>query len=110
MIEVTLYSRKDCHLCEITQKDLEELQNVVPHHLTVIDIDSDLKLRSLYGFNVPVVQIGPYKLMAPIEKKDLEISLMAVQHGKDQEAKIDTAIKEGQLRIPINWSRADGVS
>ena len=110
MIEVTLYSRKDCHLCEITQKDLEELQNVVPHHLTVIDIDTDVKLRNLYGFNVPVVQIGPYKLMAPIEKKDLEISLMAVQHGKDQDAKIDTAIKEGQLRIPMNWSKADGVS
>lgn len=110
MIEVTLYSRKDCHLCEITKKDLEELQEVVTHHLSIIDVDADAKLRNLYGFNVPVVKIGPYKLLAPIEKKDLEISLLAVQHGQDQEAKIDTAIKEGQLRIPIHWNKADGVS
>ena len=110
MIEVTLYTRKDCHLCEVTQKELEELQEIIPHHLTIIDVDTDVKLRNLYGFEVPVVQIGPYKLLAPVEKKDMEISLRAVQHGKEQEAKLDVAIEEGRLRIPINWSKSDGIS
>lgn len=77
MIEVTLYSRNDCHLCDLAQTYLEELQTIVPHHTTIIDIDSDIKLRNLYGFNVPVILIGPYKLSAPIEKKDIEISLLA---------------------------------
>ncbi len=110
MIEVTLYTRKDCHLCDIAQTDLNELQATVSHHLTVIDVDSDIKLRSLYGFNVPVVLIGPYKLTAPIGKKDLEISLRAVQQSVEQEAKLDKAIEEGRLRIQVNWSRSDGVS
>jgi len=110
MIEVTLYSRKDCHLCEVALQNLEELQAIIPHHLTVIDVDGDTKLRNLFGFNVPVVQVGPYKLSAPIEKRDIEISLRAVQHSKEQEAKLDVAIKEGRLQIPVNWSKSDGFS
>jgi len=110
MIEVKLFSRKDCHLCDVTQQHLEELQLSVPHQLTIIDVDSDVKLRNLYGFNVPVVFVGPYKLSAPIEKKDLEISLLAVQHSQVQEAKLDKAIEEGRLQIPINWNKADGIS
>jgi uncharacterized membrane protein len=110
MIEVTLYSRKDCHLCDVAQSYLEGLQSYVPHHLTIIDVDSDNKLRNMYGFNVPVVLIGPYKLSAPIEKKDLEISLMAVQQSREQEAKLDKEIEEGRLQIQVQWNRSDGIS
>ncbi len=110
MIEVTLYSRQDCHLCEIAQKELEELQATIPHHLSVVDVDSDAKLKSLYGFNVPVVQVGPYRLTAPIEKRDLEISLRAVQHSQAQEAQLTVDIQEGRLRIPISWGKSDGIS
>jgi len=59
MIEVILYSRNDCHLCEVARQYLEELQPSIPHHLTIIDVDSDPKLRKLYGFNVPVIVAGP---------------------------------------------------
>jgi uncharacterized membrane protein len=110
MIDVILYSRTDCHLCEIAQQQLVELEAIVPHVLTVIDVDSDAKLRSLYGFNVPVVKVGPYKLSAPFEKKDLEIALRAVQHGKEQEAKLDADIQAGRLKIQVNWSKADNAS
>ncbi len=110
MIEVILYTRKDCHLCEVALHDLEELQASIPHHLTVIDVDSDAKLRSQYGFNVPVVQVGPYKISAPIDKKDLAISLNAVIHSRQQEAKLDKDIQEGKLRIQVNWAKSDGIS
>jgi uncharacterized membrane protein/glutaredoxin len=110
MIEVTLYSRKDCQLCDIAETYLEELQSEIPHHLSVIDVDSDSKLRSMYGFNVPVVLIGPYKLSAPFEKKDLEISLRAVQHSRDQDEKLDQAIAEGRLKVPVHWNTSDGIS
>jgi uncharacterized membrane protein len=110
MIDVTLFSRKDCHLCEIAQSYLEELQAVVPHVLHIVDVDSDTKLRNQYGFNVPVVQIGPYKLSAPIEKVDLEISLRAVQQSLEQEAKLDQALEQGKLQIPVQWTKSDGVS
>jgi len=107
MIKVTLYTRNDCHLCEIAQQYLEELQSTIPHQLQIIDVDSDTRLKSLYGFNVPVVLVGPYKLSAPIEKRDLEISLLAVQHSQEQEQKLDKAIEEGKLLVPVNWTKAD---
>ncbi|PWB50856.1 MAG: hypothetical protein C3F13_15200 [Anaerolineales bacterium] len=110
MIEVTLYSRKDCHLCEIARTYLDELQSDVPHHLTELDVDSDARLRSQYGFNVPVVVVGPYKLSAPIEKRDLEISLQAVKQSIEQEAKLDRAIEEGRLQIPVKWTKSDNLS
>jgi uncharacterized membrane protein len=110
MIEVILYMRKDCHLCELAQSYLDELQSILPHHLTVVDVDSDAKLRSLYGFNVPVVSIGPYKLVAPMEKRDLEISLRAVQQSQEQEARLDKAIEDGKLQIPVHWKKSDGIS
>jgi len=59
MINVTLYTRKDCKLCEEAETDLNALQQVVPHKLTVIDIDSDPSFRSLYDSEVPVVEAGP---------------------------------------------------
>jgi uncharacterized membrane protein len=54
--------------------------------------------------------IGPYKLSAPIEKKDIEISLLAVQQSREQEAKLDKAIEEGRLQIQVQWNRSDGFS
>ncbi len=110
MVEVTLYTRNDCHLCDIAEAYLRELQAVIPHHLDIVDVDSNEKLRNLYGFNVPVVLIGPYKLSAPINKKDLEISLLAVQHSQQQEDKLDEEIREGKLNINVTWTKSDGFS
>jgi uncharacterized membrane protein/glutaredoxin len=110
MIEVTLYSREDCHLCEVARQYLEELQSSIPHHLTIIDVDIEPKLKKLYGFNVPVIVAGPYKLSAPIEKKDLEISLLAIKHSQEQEEKLDKAIRDGELQIPVQWTKADTIS
>jgi uncharacterized membrane protein len=40
----------------------------------------------------------------------MEISLRAVQQSSEQEAKLDKAIEEGRLKIPVHWTRSDGVS
>ncbi len=45
MLTVTLYTRKDCHLCEQAKADLESLQAKHPHRLVEIDIDSDPSLQ-----------------------------------------------------------------
>jgi uncharacterized membrane protein/glutaredoxin len=110
MIHVTLYSREDCHLCEIAKQYLTELQLTIPHQLTVVDVDGDIKLKQEYGFNVPVILVGPYKLSPPIDKKDIEISLLAVKHSQEQEEKLNQAIKDRQVQIPVNWTKADSLS
>ncbi len=110
MIEVTLYSRQDCHLCELAQEALNALQTAVPHHLNVIDVDSDPKLQKEFGFEVPVIVVGPYTLRAPIDAKDLEISLRAAEHRDRQIEQIDQDIATGKAQIELAWTGSDSFS
>ena len=108
MIEVKLFSRDDCHLCEQVQEYLEELSSEIPLQLSVIDVDSQVDLRKQYGFNVPVVKIGPYTLKAPIERSDLVITLKAAQNRDKHISDIDSTITSGSMGLPTKWTRSDG--
>ncbi len=48
MITVTLYTRADCELCKQAEEDLKALQDIVPHQLAILDIDSDPALRDIF--------------------------------------------------------------
>jgi uncharacterized membrane protein len=79
LISVTLFSREDCHLCKQTEQDLNSLQDEYPHQLFVVDIDKDPDLLTAYGSDIPVVEVGPYTLKAPIDKKRLAVTLSAAK-------------------------------
>ena len=110
MIEVILYSRADCHLCEQAKNELDALQTEIPHHLTVLDVDSDPKLQKQYGFNVPVVSAGPYHVKAPITRQDLIITLKAAQQREHQITDVGVSIENKMKLAPVTWSRADQFS
>jgi len=110
MIEVKLYNRKDCHLCEQTQADLASMQTEVPHQLTVIDIDENPKLQQEYRSVIPVVEVGPYRLQAPFTFQDLQITLKAAQLNIHQNRAIDEAIQKGEFPLELGWSKVDRFS
>lgn len=110
MISVTLYSREDCHLCAQARQDLDELRAELPHELTVIDVDRDPDLRRAYGFEVPVVQIGPYKLKAPFSQQELKITLLAAHDRKEQLEELDGQRYASMANRRQTWSKADGFS
>ena len=97
MITVTLYSRPDCHLCHETEAQLASLQEQYPHILRVIDVDSRDDLRKAYGQKIPVVEVGGYRLSAPITPQQLEMTLRAVQNRQER------ALAKG-------WTRSDEFS
>ncbi len=66
-IEVVLYARPGCHLCEDVADQLEQLGERRPLRVTTVDITSDLELHRRLWDRIPVVQIGDRTLMAPIE-------------------------------------------
>jgi len=110
VINVTLYSREDCHLCEQARADLESLQAVIPHRLTVIDVDSDRALQQEFGFEVPVVEVGPYRLKAPFGLQELQMTLLA---ARDRERHIDMVENSPALeeaRQSGGWTQADRFS
>ena len=89
MITVTLYTRKDCQLCEQALSDLQQLQEIVPHKLAVIDIDSDPALKDMYALEIPVVEAGPFKLKAPFTRQELQMTLGAAADRRGQLERIN---------------------
>jgi hypothetical protein len=56
-LHVVLYTRRDCHLCELAWEGLRKEQRHYRFQLTVVDVDADPKLVALYGSQVPVVTV-----------------------------------------------------
>lgn len=69
-IELFLYSRHDCGLCDEFKQAVEPFLTEKNLRLRVIDIDNDLELKQRYGARVPVLV---YKNVEICEvKPDLE--------------------------------------
>jgi glutaredoxin len=59
--QVTVYSRKGCHLCEIVKETLSKLERRGGFTWREIDVDSDEELRRRFTDEVPVVFIDGRK-------------------------------------------------
>jgi uncharacterized membrane protein len=84
MLNVTLYTRKGCKLCDEVKAELTDLQIKYPHRLAEVDIDSDSALVESFGWEIPVVEAGPYRLKAPITRQKLEMTIGAAFDRKNQ--------------------------
>jgi glutaredoxin len=59
--DVTIYSRRGCHLCEEAKAQLAPLLKEFNTHLTEVNIDEDPELRARYDYDVPVIFLGTRK-------------------------------------------------
>lgn len=57
MVKVTLYSKKDCHLCEVAKEMLLKLQQEFPFSLEEVDIEKDRAIFEKYKYLIPVIEI-----------------------------------------------------
>jgi glutaredoxin len=55
---VTIYSRHNCHLCEVAKKVVDSARNEAEFELEVIFVDGDAGLEKEYGEEVPVTMIN----------------------------------------------------
>lgn len=55
MATLRLFSRRDCHLCDAMELELERLRNELRIDWQKIDVDTDPVLVSRYGERVPVL-------------------------------------------------------
>lgn len=53
---LVIYSREDCHLCELAHETLAEYSEYLPE-IEEIDIDTDPQLQAEFGVSIPVVEI-----------------------------------------------------
>lgn len=74
-IQIDIYSRPDCHLCDEAKAVIERVQQRCPFALRIINIDEDPVLVRAYGNEIPVVFINGNKTFkyhvdeAELEKK-----------------------------------------
>ncbi len=59
--KLTLYSRRDCCLCDEMKTAIEQVAAKMPIHLVEVDVDSDDELKAKYGGEVPVLFIDGRK-------------------------------------------------
>lgn len=86
MLTVTLYTREDCSLCDQAARDLDDLQDEIPHRLVLIDVEKE-EISDLLE-KIPVVEVGPYTISAPFDKKKLRITLSAARDRQGQIGKV----------------------
>jgi uncharacterized membrane protein len=110
MIKVIMFSREECHLCDQALDDLQALQAVIQHKLEVVNIDGNLDLQKKYGVDIPVIEVGPYRLKSPFTLQDLEITLRAAAEREKNLAEIDRKVSATEATIPVKITRADRFS
>jgi glutaredoxin len=77
--EVTLYTRRDCGLCDETAETLRNLAPGLRFTLVEQDIDADAELRDRYNDVVPVVVVaGRIVAVAPVNPRTLAAALTSV--------------------------------
>ena len=58
MIEVSVYSRSNCHLCEVALEVINDIRKEFEFTITKILIDANAELEEKYGEQVPVILIN----------------------------------------------------
>jgi glutaredoxin len=61
-LKVTIYSKKECHLCEEAHGVLEKVAARYPFEIEEVDIESDPDLYEKYKYEIPVVFLEGQKL------------------------------------------------
>ncbi len=61
MVKITIYSKKNCHLCHIARETLLEAGKEFPFSLTEVDIENDKHIFEKYKYLIPVVEIDGEK-------------------------------------------------
>jgi hypothetical protein len=62
MTIVTLYTRPECHLCDVASDVLEAARQDFAFDINRVDISTDRDLRKRYGVRIPVVAVNGVEL------------------------------------------------
>jgi uncharacterized membrane protein len=91
MIHIYLYTQKSLENTLTLKEEFAAFMDEFPHVLTVIDVDDEPYLREKYHDKLPFVDIGPFRLFAPIGKDEIRFAFQETQKKlKRAEEKKDT--------------------
>jgi len=62
MVNITIYSKKNCHLCDVAKETLIKIRSEFPFSLTEVDIEKDKTIFEKYKYLIPVIEIDGEKI------------------------------------------------
>jgi len=60
-IRVDVFSKEDCHLCDVAKEVIRKVRKKIPFHLQEIDITDDRNLFESFKEQIPVVFVNGRK-------------------------------------------------
>ena len=91
MLTITIYTRKDHPASLAAKAHLASLKEKFPHRLVEVDVDMDPAIQKSYGEDVPVVEVGPYRLTSPFDQQKL---MMTIGAANDRRGQLDRLGRE----------------
>ena len=81
-LEVTIYSKPGCHLCEAAKAAIEPLLAEFSVPLREVNIEEDAVLKERYGWDIPVIFVGRRKAAKHrVNVKQLRRQLQEAREG-----------------------------
>jgi glutaredoxin len=81
-VEVTLYTRPGCHLCEVAKHQLLALGMTHPLRVVEVNIEDDDALEERYGATIPVVSVsGEDVTSVPIDLDAVRQAVLLARRG-----------------------------
>jgi glutaredoxin len=72
-IQIEMYSRPGCHLCDEAKIVIDRVQSRIPFSVHVINVETDPALEKAYGDKIPVVLInGQLAFKYRVDEEELE--------------------------------------
>lgn len=110
MLNVTLFTKKDSEACDQLKADLQSLHNQYPHRVVEVDIETDAAIHARYRDIVPALEVGPYKLQAPISRQKLQMTLGAASDRRNQLETLDDPVYKYKMQKGKTLTAGDRVS
>ena len=83
-VQVRMYGKPGCHLCEEALAALERLRRRQPFALELVDITSEPELMTRYGARIPVLSVSGYEYDAPLDQAVLRQALRQARTANAQ--------------------------
>jgi glutaredoxin len=81
-LEVTIYSKPGCHLCEAAKAAIEPLLAEFSAPVREVNIEEDAVLKERYGWDIPVIFVGSRKAAKHrVNVKQLRRQLQEAREG-----------------------------
>lgn len=108
LVDVILYTREGCGLCDEAKAELEALAQAFPLRLREVDIRQNPALEGVLSEHIPVIEIQGNRLESPIDSTDLRLAVIrAITQAAREPTSVTT--KRADMNLQPQSAPADQV-